>query len=64
MELQPAFCGSSPVQVISAFNATTLKKIYTSGKLPSPLPHFANLVVVNGKVYIGTNNSLVVYGLL
>jgi hypothetical protein len=48
---------------ISAFNATTLTKLYHSSKLPA-LPHFANLVVANGKVYVGTNNSLVVYGLL
>ena len=48
---------------ISAFNATTLTKLYHSSKLPT-LPHFANLVVANGKVYVGTNNSLVVYGLL
>jgi hypothetical protein len=48
---------------ISAFNATTLKKIYGSGKLPTP-PHFANLVVAHGKVYVGTNTSLVAYGLL
>ena len=48
---------------ISAFHATTLTKLYHSSKLPT-LPHFANLVVANGKVYVGTNNSLVVYGLL
>ncbi len=53
-----------------AFDATTLVKLYSTstatGKrdvLP-PLPHFANLVVANGKVYVGSNNSLVVYGLL
>ena len=27
------------------------------------LPHFANFVVVNGKLYVGTNSSLVTYGL-
>lgn len=48
---------------ISAFNAITLNRIYLSGKLSSTLPHFANLVVANGKVYVGTNTSLVVYGL-
>jgi len=48
---------------ISAFNAITLQRLYTSHPLPV-LPHFANLVVANGKVYVGTNNSLVVYGLL
>jgi hypothetical protein len=29
-----------------------------------PLPHFANQVAANGKVYVGTNNSRVVFGLL
>ena len=48
---------------ISAFDAIKLQRIYGSGKLPS-LPHFANLVVANGKVYVGTNDSLLVYGLL
>jgi hypothetical protein len=44
-------------------------KLYTSGQaangrdlLPA-VPHFSNFVVANGKVYVGTNNSLVVYGL-
>ncbi len=53
-----------------AFDARTLVKLYGSGQgqgnrdaLPS-IPHFANLVVANGKVYMGTNNSLVVFGLL
>jgi hypothetical protein len=53
-----------------AFDARTLVKLYGSGQaragrdaLP-PVPHFANLVVANGKVYVGTNNSLVVFGLL
>jgi len=48
---------------LSAFNATTLVRLYHSAKLPV-LPHFANFVVANGKVYVGTNNSVVVYGLL
>ncbi|HSZ61298.1 MAG TPA: hypothetical protein VK828_05855 [Terriglobales bacterium] len=47
---------------LSAFNATTLVRLYNS-KLP-PIPHFANVVVANGKVYVGTNNSLVAFGLL
>ncbi|MGO8986440.1 MAG: hypothetical protein ACLQFM_16790 [Terriglobales bacterium] len=47
---------------LSAFDATTLARLYTDA-LP-PLPHFANQVVANGKVYIGSNNSVVVYGLL
>ncbi len=55
---------------LSAFNAATLVRIYNSNQAPNqrdalpPPPHFANQVVANGKVYVGTNNSLVVYGLL
>jgi hypothetical protein len=55
--------------ILIALDATNLTKLYSSGQalhdrdvLPA-LPHFANLVVANGKVYVGTNNSLVVYGL-
>jgi hypothetical protein len=57
-------------QCLSAFNATTLARLYDCGQAPngrdkvSPIPHFANVVVVNGKVYIGTNNGLVAFGLL
>jgi hypothetical protein len=47
---------------LSAFDATTLIRLY-NGKLP-PLPHFANILVANGKVYVGTDNSVVAYGLL
>jgi hypothetical protein len=55
---------------LSAYNATTLIKIYSSSEAANgrdalpPLPHFANLMVANGKVYVGTNNSLVIFGLL
>jgi hypothetical protein len=55
---------------LSAFNATTLVRLYNDGQaahkrdvLPA-LPHFANQVVVNGKVYVGTKNSVVAFGLL
>lgn len=53
-----------------ARNATTLETLYNSYDVPDgrdslpPLPHFTNLLVANGKVYVGTNNSLVVFGLL
>ena len=47
---------------LAAFDALTLKRLYYIN--PPPLPHFANVVVANGKVYVGTNNSLVAYGLL
>jgi hypothetical protein len=54
---------------LSAYNATTLVQLYstsqTNGRdtLP-PMPHFAQLMVVNGKLYIGTNSGITVLGLL
>ncbi|MBZ5617020.1 MAG: hypothetical protein LAO23_23735 [Acidobacteriia bacterium] len=60
--------GSGP-NCLQAFDAITLKRIYSAAQsggrdaLPS-LPHFAQLLEVNGKVYVGTNSSLVVFGLL
>ena len=56
-------------QYLEAFDAKSLVKLYTSGQAPNgrdllpAVPHFSNFVVANGKVYVGTNNSLVVYGL-
>ena len=57
-------------QDLCAFNATTLVELYKSAKahnhqdaLPK-LPHFANIMVNNGKLYVGTDSSLFVYGLL
>jgi hypothetical protein len=47
---------------LTAYDAVSLVKLYSGDELP-PLPHFANLVVANGKLYVGSNNSLVVYGL-
>ena len=53
-----------------ALDAHTMKGIYTSDqaansrdKVP-PLAHFASPIVADGRVFIGTQNSLVVYGLL
>jgi hypothetical protein len=55
---------------LCAFNATTLVELYKSAKahnhqdaLPK-LAHFADIMVNNGKVYIGTVNSLFVFGLV
>jgi len=51
-----------------AFNALTLATLYNSSQagtrdaLP-PVAHFVTQTVANGKVYIGTQNSLAVYGL-
>jgi hypothetical protein len=55
---------------LSAFDAATLVRLYNDGQAPlkrdvlPPVPHFANQMVMNGKVYVGTNDSLVVFGLL
>ena len=53
-----------------AMDAITLKTLYTSDQaansrdtLPA-LAHFATPIAADGKVFIGTQNSLVVYGLL
>jgi hypothetical protein len=53
-----------------AMDATTLKMLYASYQAPNgrdtmpPLAHFATPIAADGKVFIGTQNSLVVYGLL
>jgi hypothetical protein len=53
-----------------ALNAETMQGIYTSDQAPNgrdhvpPLAHFASPIAADGKVFIGTQNSLVVYGLL
>jgi len=55
---------------LDAFDAKTLAHLYDTSEAKNnrdalpPLPHFANLMVSNGKVYVGTNNSLIVFGLL
>jgi hypothetical protein len=54
---------------LAAYDALTLVRRYSAGQAPKhrdqlpALPHFANFVVANGKVYIGTYDSLAVYGL-
>jgi outer membrane protein assembly factor BamB len=56
--------------VLWAMNAQTLTVLYTSRQAANgrdtvpPLAHFATPVVADGKVFIGTQKSLVVYGLL
>jgi hypothetical protein len=53
---------------LTAYDAITLTQLYKSGQaqgrddLP-PSPHFAQLMIANGRLYIGTNNSIAVYGL-
>ena len=51
-----------------AMDAITLKTIYRSGQAPNardalpPLPHFPEPIAADGKIFIGTKNSLVTYG--
>lgn len=54
---------------LMALDAISLAKLYTSDqasngrdKLPA-LPHFASPIVADGKIFIGTQNSVAVYGL-
>jgi hypothetical protein len=47
---------------LNAFDATTLKKLFISNV--GTVPHWFNPLVANGKVYVGTTNSLYVFGLL
>lgn len=53
-----------------AMDAQTLTLLYTSTQAPNgrdvvpPIAHFATAIVADGKVFIGTQTSLVVYGLL
>ena len=52
-----------------ALDAITLKTLYTSDQAANgrdtlpPLAHFATPIAADGKVFIGTQNSLAVYGL-
>jgi hypothetical protein len=62
--------GSGNVGQLWAYDAISLKVLYNTAQaangrdlLPA-IPHFATQMSVNGKVYVGTNSSLVVYGLL
>jgi hypothetical protein len=52
-----------------AFDAVSLKLLYTTNQAPNgrdtlpPVGHFVTQTVANGKVYVGTQNSLEAYGL-
>jgi hypothetical protein len=54
---------------LSAFDAVSLQLLYNTTQaankrdLLPPIGHFVTQTVVNGKVYVGTQNSLEVYGL-
>ena len=54
---------------LEAYNAVSLKLLYTSNQVPArdklpALAHFATQTVANGKVYVATKGSLEAYGLL
>ena len=49
--------------VLHAFDAITLSELYNSGTLLGPGVKFAVPTVFSGKVYVGTSNSLVAFGL-
>ena len=56
-------------QSLFAFDAVSLKQLYNSGlagtrDLLPPQPHYSTQIVANGKVYVGTQTNLMVYGLL
>src|ERR1700688_1061084 len=52
-----------------AFDAVSLKLLYTTNQAPNgrdtlpPVGHFVTQTVANGKVFVGTRNSLEAYGL-
>jgi hypothetical protein len=47
---------------LNAYDATTLRKIYTSNV--GPVAHWFNPLVAHGKVYVGTTGNLITFGLL
>ena len=55
---------------LEAMDAISLNTLYSSNQAPAgrdtlpPLAHFASPIAADGKVFIGTQNSVVVYGLL
>jgi hypothetical protein len=55
---------------LAAYDATSLVELYSSNQDPSRdslnslLPHFITPLVANGKVYVGTESTVVVFGLL
>ena len=54
---------------LAAFNATNLNLLYSSTQNPTrdaidPTTHFVVPTIANGRVYVGTSDNLVVFGLL
>ena len=59
---------TSSTELLSAFNATSLSEIYNTNKNPgrdqlSATAHLTTPLIANGKVYVGTQTQLQVYGL-
>ena len=54
---------SSQDAVLHAFDATTLSELYNSGNLLGAATKFAVPTIFKGRVYLGTANSLVAFGL-
>jgi hypothetical protein len=62
---------SDPTDVLHAYDATNLQKeLYNSNQAGNnrdqfgTASHFGTPMIVNGKVYIGTNNNVTAFGLL
>jgi outer membrane protein assembly factor BamB len=53
----------STAGVLHAYDATTLTELFNSGSLLPPGVKFLSPTVCNGRVYLGTSNSLVAFGL-
>jgi hypothetical protein len=55
--------------MLSAFDATKLTELYNTQQISSrdalgTVAHFATPTIANGKVFVGTQNQLLIYGLL
>ncbi|HZQ25924.1 MAG TPA: Ig-like domain-containing protein [Terriglobales bacterium] len=60
---------SKGAMVLSAYNATTMAELYNTNQNSGrdalgTAPHFVSPVVANGRVYVGTQGVVKVYGLL
>jgi hypothetical protein len=62
---------SDPNDVLHAYNASSVAtELYNSGQAPNgrdqfgSASHFGTPMIVNGKVYVGTQNGLAIFGLL
>lgn len=59
------WCISAGSGVLSAYNATNLSQLYSSSSFPdSSDVKFVTPMIANGKVYVGVEDGVVVFGLL